>query len=172
MCVLVYVSINACVKRAIIQSPLTREVFLFTLSLSLKKALLIQACIHSEFSQKGKKKKSKKTKRPFTHLSPFILMIVILTTMSPVFQVFAHSSSLWFSVDLPEQRSQSTWSMSLPAVLNSKGMTPLSFFSSPPHCFLPVEGKCKIDTNVPGILSHLSILRSFFCFIVDSARFL
>lgn len=61
VCVLVYVSINACVKRAIIQSPLTREVFLFTLSLSLKKALLIQAEIHSEFSQKGKKSKKTKT---------------------------------------------------------------------------------------------------------------
>lgn len=51
--------------------------------------------------------------------------------------------------------------MSLPAVLNSKGMTQLSFsfFSSLllSLCFLPVEGKCKIDTNVSGIHSHLSI---------------
>lgn len=65
---------------------------------------------------------------PFPHLRPFLLMTVILTTMSPVFQVFAHSSLLWFSVDLPGQRSQSVWSMSLPAVLNSKRNDPRFLF--------------------------------------------
>ncbi len=85
----VYVSINACVKGAIIQFPLTqKKCFSFPVSLSL--SLLTQAYIHSEFHREQKTEK----KHPFTHLGPCIVMIVILITMSPVFQVFAHSSSL------------------------------------------------------------------------------
>lgn len=48
-CAWVYVSINACVKGAIIQFPLTQKVSLslsFVLFLSVYKALLIQAYIY------------------------------------------------------------------------------------------------------------------------------
>ena len=65
---------------------------------------------------------------------------VILTTMGPLFQMFVHSLSLWFSVDLPGQESQRAWSMSLPAVLNSKGMTPFSFFFSSALSLLSPSG--------------------------------
>ena len=54
MCVWVYVSINACVKGAIIQFHLPRKRFSF--SLSQKKS--IPAYIHSEFSRKKIEKAS------------------------------------------------------------------------------------------------------------------
>lgn len=112
VCVGGYVSFNACVKGPKIYFPLTQKVSL---------SLLIWT--HSFWISW---EEIKLPQHQFTHSSPFVPVIVILTTMSPVFQVFAHSSSLLLTVDLPGHRRQRAWSMSLPAVLDSKGMTPLS----------------------------------------------
>lgn len=104
-CAWVYVSTNACVNGVIIQSPLTRGVSLslsFSFSLSSKHWSFEQTFILNFMEGK-----TKSEQHQFTYLFPFIPMIVILTTMSPVFQVFAHSSSLLFSVDLRGQRRQS-----------------------------------------------------------------
>ena len=89
-----------------------------------QKALLIQACIHSKFSPKGQTS-------PSAHGDPSILMTVILITMRPLFQIFSHPSTPWFSVDLPGQQSQSHMINEFSRCVGFKRNDPTFFFFSP-----------------------------------------
>lgn len=107
--------------------------------------------IHPRNSLK-EKKNLHYAQRPLTHAAPFIIMTVILTTMTPMFlavlSIYHHPVFI-----CPDSRSQSTWSIEYSRCVECTKEWPRSLLSSPPrHCFLPVEGKCKIDSNL--VYSH------------------
>lgn len=65
---------------------------------------------------------------PSAHGDPSILMTVILITMRPLFQIFRHPSSPWFSADLPGQPSQSHMINEISHCVGFKRNDPAFFF--------------------------------------------